>query len=97
MPGGRQNRAMHMIVFEVIVASGEDPGTLLSDEVLAETQAQVMTREEAAAVGFSGVAPDPKGREVRLVVVAPRDAQFVQRRLEASPAVQSFRPHEVDM
>jgi hypothetical protein len=56
-----------------------------------------MTREEAAAVGFSGVAPDPKGREVRLVVVAPRDAQFVQRRLEASPAVQSFRPHEVDM
>lgn len=85
-----------LIVFEVIVARGGDPDALLSDEVLAETQAQVMTLDEAAAVGFSGARPDAKGREVRLVAVAPRDAQFVQRRLEANDAVQSFTPHEVD-
>jgi hypothetical protein len=91
-----ENRAM-LIVFEVIVAAGHDPDTLLSDEVLAETQAQVMTPEEATALGFQGVRPDPKGREVRLIAVAPRDSQFVQRRLEANGAVQSFRPHEVDM
>jgi hypothetical protein len=84
-------------VFEVVVARGEDAEAVLSAETLAETQAQVMTLAEAAALGFSGQQPDAKGREVRLVAVAPRDSQFVQRRLEASPAVQSFRVHEVEM
>jgi hypothetical protein len=55
-----------------------------------------MTMAEASAVGFSGARADPKGREIRLIAVAPRDAQFVQRRLEASAAAQSFRLHEVD-
>jgi hypothetical protein len=85
-----------LVVFEVIVAAGHDPDALLSDEVLRETQAQVMTLEQAAAVGFSGARPDPKGRALRLIAVAPRDAQFVQRRLEANDAVSSFRPHEVE-
>lgn len=85
-----------LIVFEVVVAAGEDPDALLSEEVLRETQAQVMTIAEAAAVGFSGARPDPKGREIRLIAVAPRDAQFVQRRLEGSAVAQSFRLHEVD-
>jgi hypothetical protein len=86
-----------LTVFEVVVARGEDPDAVLSAETLAETQAQVMTLSEAATLGFSGLQADAKGREVRLVAVAPRDAQFVQRRLEASPAVQSFRVHEVEM
>jgi hypothetical protein len=84
-------------IFEVVIARGEDPDGFLSAETLAETQAQVMTLAEASALGFEGLRPDEKGREVRLVAVAPRDGQFIQRRLEASPAVQAFRVHEVEM
>jgi len=85
-----------LIIYEVLVARGHDPDALLSAEALADTQAQVMTIEEAKAVGFSGAQPDPKGREIRLIAVAPRDAQYVQRRLEANDGVQSFRVHEVE-
>ena len=84
-------------VFEVFVAPGHDPDALLSEETLAETQAQVMTPDEAAAVGFSGIQPDAKGREVRLIAVAQRDSQWVQRKLEANEAVTSFKVHEVDV
>lgn len=84
-----------LTLFEVVIARGHDPDALLSQEALADTQAQVMTLDEAKAVGFSGAQPDPKGREIRLIAVAPRDAQYVQRRLEANDAVQSFRVHEV--
>jgi hypothetical protein len=84
-----------LVVFEVAVTPGHDPDALLSDEVLAETQAQVMSLDQAAAVGFTGARPDPKGRDLRLIAVAPRDVQFVQRRLEANDAVASFRVHEV--
>ncbi len=86
-----------LIVYEVLIAAGHDPDALLSEEALADTQAQVMTLDQAKAVGFSGARPDPKGREIRLVAVAPRDAQYVQRRLEANDAVVSFRAHEVDV
>jgi hypothetical protein len=91
----RQNRTM-LKLYEVIVAVGQNADALLSEEVLRETQAQVMTLDEARALGFSGAEPDKKGREVRLIAVAPRDAQFIQRRLEANDAVQSFRVHEID-
>lgn len=84
-----------LVVFEVIVARGHDPDALLSDEVLRETAAQVMTLDEARAVGFSGATADAQGRELRLIAVAPRDARFVQSRLEGNAAVQSFRPHEI--
>ncbi len=85
-----------LIVYEVVIARGHDPDALLSEEALADTQAQIMTVDEAKAVGFSGAQPDPKGREIRLIAVAPRDAQYVQRRLEANDGVQSFRAHEVE-
>jgi hypothetical protein len=85
-----------LTLYEVIVATGESADGLLSEEVLRETHAQIMTLDEAKALGFSGAQPDEKGREVRLIAVAPRDAQFIQRRLEASHAVQLFRVHEVD-
>jgi len=86
-----------LVLFEVVVARGQDPDNLLSPEVVAETQAQVMTLDEASALGFSGARADPQGLQVRLVAVAPRDARFVQSRLEANHAVASFRAHEVDM
>ncbi len=53
-----------------------------------------MTVDEARAVGFEKAAAPP-GAEVRLVAVSPRDARFVQSRLEASAAVQSICAHEV--
>jgi hypothetical protein len=86
-----------LVLFEVLVAAGQDPDTLLSTEVLQETQAQVMKLEEAQALGFSGVQQDPKGRDQRLIAVAARDAQFIQRRLEMTDAVQSFRLHQLDV
>lgn len=85
-----------LVLFEVVVVPGRDPDTLLSDEVLADTQAQVMTLAQAAAVGFSGALPDAKGRELRLIAAAPRDTQYISRRLEASDAVASFRVHQVE-
>lgn len=88
---------MLLNLFEVVISSSREAGGLLSEEVLAETMAQVMTLEEAAAAGFNGMQPDPKGRDLRFVAVAPRDAQFIQRRLEANPTVLSFRVHEVDV
>jgi hypothetical protein len=97
-PTGRDGTIAAMLVlFEVLVAAGQDPDTLLSDEVLKETQAQVMKLEEARALGFSGVQPDPKGRDQRLIAVAARDAQFIQRRLEMTDAVQSFRVHQLEV
>jgi hypothetical protein len=85
-----------LCVFEVTVATGYDADALLSEEVLRETGAQVMTPEEARAVGFSRARPEAGGHEQRLIAVAPRDVQFVQRRLEANDAVLSFRLHEVE-
>ena len=84
-----------LIIYEVVVARGEDPDALLSPETLGETQAQIMTLDEARAVGFTHGEPHPQGLEVRLIAVSPGDARFVQSRLEASPAAQSFRAHEV--
>jgi hypothetical protein len=86
-----------LVIFEVVVTPSHDPAQLLSEEALRDTHAQLMTIDEASALGFSGMQPDPKGREVRLIAVAPRDAQFVQRRLEASAAAHGIRVHEVDV
>jgi hypothetical protein len=86
-----------LIVFQVLVEKGHDPDALLSAEVLAETKAEVLTLEQAARKGFSGVKADPGGREVRLITVPQHDAQFVQRRLEMSHAVVAFEKHEVDV
>lgn len=82
-------------VFEVYVASGFDPDEVLTKETVEETGAQVMTLGEARAVGFAGIADPPPGRTVRLVAVNHRDAQFIHRKLEASPAVTSYKVHEV--
>jgi len=95
MAGNWQHRRM-VTVFTVLVATAQDADSLLSAEVLEETKAQVMTLEQAAARGFRGARADLQGRAVRLIAVPPRDAQFVQRRLEAHHAVLSFEKHEVE-
>ena len=85
-----------MVVFEVHVAPGSDPESLLSAETKRETQAQIMTVAEARKVGFGGLPDPPADHEVRLVAVAKRDAPWVQRALETSEAVGQFRMFDVD-
>jgi hypothetical protein len=83
-----------IIVFEVHLAPNRSSDQFLSDETLEDTQAQVMTTAEAAAVGFTGVPDDPN---VRLVAVAHRDRRFMAGALERAHDVVGFRAHEVDL
>jgi hypothetical protein len=84
-----------LIVFEVHVAPGSDPATLLTAEIQRETQAQVMTHAEAAQVGFGGLPAPPPDHEVRFVVVATRDKAWIQRALEGNEGVAGFKMHEI--
>jgi hypothetical protein len=84
-----------LTVFEVAIAPGSDPEKLLTSETRKETQAQVMTLDEARQVGFAGFEPMPDV-EVRLIAVASRDARWIHRALESNEVVASFKVHEVD-
>jgi len=86
--------AFMLIVFEVHLHESADPEKLLSPEVLKETQAQIMTTEEAKKVGFGGI-PN-LGPNVRLIAVAKRDSSWIYRTLETSNEVATFKMHEVD-
>ena len=68
-----------MTVFEVHLAEGSDGAGLLSDEVLSETGAQVMTLQEAALVGFQGLQALDGSGNVRLIAVRARDAAWIHR------------------
>jgi len=83
-----------IIVFEVHLAAARKGDTFLSEEAIAETNAQVMTTAEARAVGFEGI---PDDENVRLVAVAKRDQGFVQGALERAADVTGYRVHEVDV
>jgi hypothetical protein len=85
-----------LIVFEAYLAPGAKKEELLSEEVIAETMAQVLTEDEARNVGFAGIAPDPQGRERCFIAVAERDKRFIERRLEASRECVGFQIHEVE-
>jgi hypothetical protein len=85
-----------LMVFEVFLAPGADGSELLSAETIRSTQAQIMTLAEAKKVGFGGLPDPPPGKEVRLIAVAKRDANWIHRALETSEAVAGFRMHEVD-
>ncbi len=85
-----------MVVFEVHVAPGSDPESILSAEARRDTQAQVMTVAEARKVGFAGLPDPPEGHEVRLIAVAKRDAPWIHRAMETCEAVGQFRMFDVD-
>jgi hypothetical protein len=85
-----------MVLFEVFLAPGADPSTLLTQETLRETNAQVMSIDDARKVGFQGVPDPPPGKEVRLVAVTKRDAPWIHRVLETNAAVGAFRTYEID-
>ena len=86
-----------LCLFEVFLVPG--PGAsepLLSEEIMDHTQAQIMTPEEADAVGFKGIPEDPQGRKRVFVAVSPRDSRLVHSRLEANASVGAFRMHEIE-
>jgi hypothetical protein len=82
-----------LLVFEVHLSPGQDGGDILSEEILASTHAQVMTVDEAAALGFSGLPDDPS---LRLIAVIPKDRGFIAAALERAASVVGFRVHEVE-
>jgi hypothetical protein len=83
-----------MVLIEVHLAPGS-PSFELSPEILRETQAQMMTAEQARAVGFGGLPSPPAGVEVCYVAVLERDSRWILNALEAEPNVASFRMHQV--
>jgi hypothetical protein len=85
---------MH-VLFEVLLAPGSPGQGLLTEETLRDTQAQVMTREEAEAVGFSGLPDD--GQPRRYIICAERDAGRIRNALTASNAVAAYDMHPIDM
>jgi hypothetical protein len=86
-----------LLVFEVHLAAGCDGSGILSEEMQQSTQAQIMTLDEARAVGFSGLSTEGEGGErVRLIVAIARDRGFLASALERSPEVTGFRVHEVE-
>jgi len=84
-----------LAIFEVYLARGKSSDDLLSAEMLRDTQAQIMTVEEAEKVGFQGLQPVAGAGEIRLIAVSRRDAPWVHRSLEQNEAVASFRVHDV--
>lgn len=85
-----------MKVFEVVLVPGHDAGELISPEVQRETNAQVMTLDDARKVGFAGLPDRGDGALVRLIAVADRDAPWIHRVLETSEIVATFQTHHVD-
>ena len=83
------------VLFEVFLTPGL-AADLLSSDTLRETQARVMTRDEAQKLGFGGLPDPPAGRDVRLIVVAQRYVPWIHRSLDANQAVLSFRVHPID-
>jgi hypothetical protein len=85
-----------LAVFEVYLVKGRSADELLSPDVVRETNAQIMTLDEAQKVGFRGFEPVAGAGEVRLIAVARRDAPWIHRTLETNESVASFRVHDVD-
>jgi hypothetical protein len=83
-----------MVLIELHLAPGKRTFEL-SEEILRETQAQVMTHEQAVKVGFEGLPAPPADTVVFYVAVAPRDARWILNALEADPSVGRFQMHEV--
>ena len=72
---------------------------LLRDEFanIYSSLTQIMTPEQAVAIGLKGLPEDPEGRSRLLVVVGKTDERRILNVLEASPEVTNFRVHDVDI
>lgn len=90
-------RLMH-VAFVVHVVKGVDPEELLSDETKKETQAVVMSLEDAGKMGFSATGVQVKpGMEACIIVVARRDSPWIARSLEQHDKVGGFQQIDVNI
>lgn len=80
-------------VFEVHLVPGGDVEQIISAQTLEETQAQIMTVEDARAVGFP-LPPGVDGTNLRLIAVTARDVPWISRALEQSESVKGFKIHD---
>lgn len=84
-----------MKLFEVFLAPGGDPKSLLSEEAQKETGAQIFSEAEAKLVGLEGL-PENETEDTRVFIACGHsDAQFVATRLEAAAGVARFKLHEI--
>ncbi len=84
-----------MKLFEVYLAPGANASTILSEEVRAETGAQVFSEKEAEHVGPEGIPENTSEDERVFIACSGGDGQFVTSRLEAWDSVARFKLHEV--
>ncbi len=84
-----------MKLFEVFLTAGADGRSVLSEEVLSTTGAQVFTPQEAELVGLEGTPADPTGRARVLIACSPSDERMIASRLEGNDLVDAFKLHEV--
>jgi len=87
---------MH-VMFEVYLAPGATGEGMFTQETLDDTMAQMMTPEQAKAVGFDGLPEPPEGVNSVFIVVAKRDERRILNVLERSPDAAKFRMHEVSI
>lgn len=82
-----------LILFELHVRPGFDEDVFLSEEGRRETEARVMTREQAEVAGLSGL-PESDG-EVRYVLVNARHRRWIERAIDADAQVTGFNVHDI--
>jgi hypothetical protein len=95
---GRGDHAGMHVAFVVHVVKGADIENILSEGTKRETQAVVMSLEDAKKMGFgaSGITAPPD-RDVCLIIVAKRDAPWITRTLEGSETVAGFQMVDVEI
>ena len=86
---------MH-VMFEVLLVPGALVENLLSAETLQDTNAQLRTRAQIDASGFTGLAPDD-GDHRHFVIVRHRDQRRIENVLNAHPDVRGFAVHAFDL
>ena len=84
------------MLFEIVLARGVDPTSLLSEDVVRDTGVKLMTWEQARAAGFAGLPEPAADRTIRYLSASGRDAKFLHHVLENNVNVASMRVYEVE-
>jgi hypothetical protein len=88
---------MH-VAFVVHLAQGADVESLFSDEMKKETEAVVMSLDDASKMGLGTSGIQVKaGQHVQIIIVAKRDAPWIHRTLEIGEGVAGFHMADVNI
>lgn len=83
-------------MFEVAAAAAGRTENLLSEKVLRDTNARVMTQDEAERRGFQGAAVNARGGDRFYIQVAKRHQRMIGSLLETNPDVADFVLYDLD-